>query len=862
MATLTHVAQLTAGAVGANGPIVGLETFGVNGGGPLLQGHSGSGAVRATWTLGQGAAEGAAAHAPGDALGIDRAKLAMSGVTYTLTDDQLARVIEAGTLTVALDSNAFTPMRAETAWIATEGGGWLCVEDPAGGVAVFSVSDAALSGTGRLSLSPVAQVASAALDDLHHVTAGGADYLIGASALDDSITVWKLGETGTLTETGTAAPGLGIADPVALAHVTVEGADFIVAAGAGSGSLSVFALTGAGGLMMTDHVLDDSRETRFANACFVETVEMDGRAYILAAGTDGGISVLTMLPNGKLVHLASFADTTETSLSSISALAAVAVDGQIQIFAASDTEAGVSQFLFDPGQAGRTRAGGSGDDAINGGRDDDILYGGAGHDTLAGIDGDDILVDGAGFDWLTGGAGADLFVLTADGARDVIRDYTPGEDRLDLSDFDMLYSLDQLEIESTSNGAVLTWRGEETVVRSADGTPLTRADFSDATILNLNRPPSGIWTEQVRLEGTEADDHLLADRAGQQLVGLGGSDVLCSLGGTNLLDGGDGADWADYSTAASAVTADLALGRAQLDSGWLDELVAIENLEGSDFDDLLAGDGGANELRGGAGMDSLQGGAGRDTLYGNTAADLLEGGAGSDMLFGGAGIDTLRGGEGNDELVGNTATDHLYGEGGQDTLHGSEGRDRLWGGPDDDLLFGRTGADTLDGEDGDDSLYGSQGSDVLSGGAGADYLFGATGADLLNGGAGDDTLVGSQGYDTLKGGGGNDLLSGGSLADQLDGGRGNDTMTGGGGADSFVFRDGAGADVITDFTCAEDSLRLESGLWSGTRDAAGVVEDFATRDGGDIVLDFGGGDTLRLEGLADLGALAQSLEIF
>lgn len=64
-----------------------------------------------------------------------------------------------------------------------------------------------------------------------------------------------------------------------------------------------------------------------------------------------------------------------------------------------------------------------GDDTFRGGRGRDHLFGGNGNDTLSG----DI-----GGDWLTGGAGADRFVFNRTHGKDVILDFTPGEDCIDL----------------------------------------------------------------------------------------------------------------------------------------------------------------------------------------------------------------------------------------------------------------------------------------------------------------------------------------------------------------------------------------------------------------------------------------------
>ncbi|MEO5756397.1 MAG: type I secretion C-terminal target domain-containing protein, partial [Mesorhizobium sp.] len=83
-------------------------------------------------------------------------------------------------------------------------------------------------------------------------------------------------------------------------------------------------------------------------------------------------------------------------------------------------------------------AGGQGNDTLTGMDGNDILYGGSGNDTLVGGIGIDILYGGSGLNTMTGGAGNDTFVidpskLTAHIA-DIIADYTPGQDVIDLSD--------------------------------------------------------------------------------------------------------------------------------------------------------------------------------------------------------------------------------------------------------------------------------------------------------------------------------------------------------------------------------------------------------------------------------------------
>jgi len=110
--------------------------------------------------------------------------------------------------------------------------------------------------------------------------------------------------------------------------------------------------------------------------------------------------------------------------------------GDDRLFGAGDDD-----ILF--GGAGNDRLhGGSGEDRLVGGKGRDRLEGGSGGDRLFGGDGADRLDGGRGRDVLTGGKGADMFLFRSekDSGRgrnaDVIRDFEPGRDTIDLSRID------------------------------------------------------------------------------------------------------------------------------------------------------------------------------------------------------------------------------------------------------------------------------------------------------------------------------------------------------------------------------------------------------------------------------------------
>jgi len=73
-------------------------------------------------------------------------------------------------------------------------------------------------------------------------------------------------------------------------------------------------------------------------------------------------------------------------------------------------------------------------DSLTGDGNNNVINGGLGNDFLHGGAGDDLLIGGMGNNTLTGGAGADTFQwLKGNSGHDLITDFTPGTDKLDLS---------------------------------------------------------------------------------------------------------------------------------------------------------------------------------------------------------------------------------------------------------------------------------------------------------------------------------------------------------------------------------------------------------------------------------------------
>ena len=322
--------------------------------------------------------------------------------------------------------------------------------------------------------------------------------------------------------------------------------------------------------------------------------------------------------------------------------------------------------------------------------------------------------------------------------------------------------------------------------------------------------------------GDDGDNALTGTFFSDELRGLGGNDTLSGLGGAgdDTLDGAAGTDTASYVSADAAVSVSLAIAGPQATGGaGIDTLVAMENLTGSAFDDILTGDAGANVLSGLAGNDRLFAGDGNDTLRGGDGDDILIGGAGADVLDGGEGFDLVSyetitetvplidfvvidlnspiwsdsagdtfvsiegviGSNLDDFIVGRVdVSETLIGGVGGDVLFGGGGGDTLVGGVGDDLLIASDGSDRFEGGDGIDIVSYTHGQTDLAAGVtvdladpsrntgsaagdsydGVEAIFGSLANDTLIGDAGDNILMGSYGSDLLIGGAGADVLNG------------------------------------------------------------------------------------------------------
>ena len=559
--------------------------------------------------------------------------------------------------------------------------------------------------------------------------------------------------------------------------------------------------------------------------------------------------------------------------------------------------------------------GGAGDDTLTGNAQNNVLNGGAGSDTASYADrvaGQNVL---ASLATGTGGqistAEADMYTsienLTGGGGNDTLLGTTAsnafdgggGTDSISYADRvagqNVVASLaagsggqtGTLEIDSyTSIENLTTGGGDDTLTGSAatnaldGGTGTDTVSYADRTaaqniVASLTTGTGGqtatlendTFTGIENLTGGAGDDTLTGNAVVNVLRGGAGADILSGQGDNDLLvpgvGGGSSTGGADSDTVSFAdvppapagtttVNANAATGVATV-LGVGQTLATVENLTGSNGDDILGGTTGDNAIDGLGGTDSVSYAdrtAGQDIVatLGGTGGQT---GTGENDSF--TNVENLAGGAGDDTLTGDGAKNELRGNAGADTLSGLGDDDLLIPGIGAGTSTGGLGVDTvsfvdvppagsgftvvaslvtgtavvlgvtqslvtvenLTGSAGDDLLTGDGSDNAFAGGGGIDTVSysdrlagnnviaslltgsGGVGAENdtftsienLRGGAGDDVLTGNNNPNELRGGAGADTLNGAGDADLLFPGTGGGTTQGGAGVDTVSFAD-------------------------------------------------------------------------
>lgn len=353
--------------------------------------------------------------------------------------------------------------------------------------------------------------------------------------------------------------------------------------------------------------------------------------------------------------------------------------------------------------------------------------------------------------------------------------------------------LDNVLIGNAGNDAIYAGSGNDTI-SGGDGNDYLFGDFGDDTINggagdDIIDGSYGIDT----IYGGAGNDIIYGSWTSDTVYGEAGNDVFIirqTSSDTEYGDntsGGSGTDRLDLSQIVTTYGAivNLTAGTWQYNPlyGGPWTISSVENVDGTQLDDIITGSSSANVINGNGGADQIDGAAGNDTLNGGAGSDIVAGGDGNDYLYGDGGDDLLIGGAGNDIIEGGSGRDLAYGEAGDDTFKLFDG----WNGSYGEIFVGGAGSDTFDISGtsvGTSTINLTDGTFAYTpGGAGpislssVENAIGSAGADTLIGSAEANSLYGLSGSDSLYGLDGNDVLDGGLGNDLLDGGAGTDTAS-------------------------------------------------------------------------------------
>lgn len=380
---------------------------------------------------------------------------------------------------------------------------------------------------------------------------------------------------------------------------------------------------------------------------------------------------------------------------------------------------------------------------ITGSNYGDALTGNAGANILTGGAGNDLLIGGGGGDRLIGGTGSDTvsYARSLAGVRINLRS-SAAQSGGDAAG-DVLSSIEHVvgsahhdTFYASSAANHLTGGNGSDTVSYSSSTAGVMVNLTQTTAQSGGMAQGDILRSIENLVGSTYNDSLMGDGGANQLTGGAGNDSLYGGAGNDLFTGGTGSDYIEggagidtvsYASSADWVYVDLGKNSHWNGDARWDNIVQVENITGSNHDDHLLGDTGANTIRGGAGNDAITGREGNDVLDGGAGNDSMHGGTGNDILIGGDGADLLDGGTNTDTVTYASATSRIVVNLSTNVHSGAAAGDSL------------ISIENIIGTAYNDQINGNSATNWLQGGAGNDVLISGTGNDTLTGGTGADT---------------------------------------------------------------------------------------------------------------------------
>jgi Ca2+-binding RTX toxin-like protein len=121
--------------------------------------------------------------------------------------------------------------------------------------------------------------------------------------------------------------------------------------------------------------------------------------------------------------------------------------------------------------------------------------------------------------------------------------------------------------------------------------------------------------------GTNATETLNGTSGVDAIYAFDGHDTIMGSAGADFVDGGLGGNQINYVESSAGVNVDLTRAVQQGGHAEGDQLVSISHVAGSNYADVVTGNGSGNDLNGNGGRDVLTGGAGADRFIFESAAE-------------------------------------------------------------------------------------------------------------------------------------------------------------------------------------------------------------------------------------------------
>jgi hypothetical protein len=363
------------------------------------------------------------------------------------------------------------------------------------GLEVWTRDSTMLEATGKGATS--AFVKAGAVQDLAMAMPNGVPYVMAISTDTNDLMAFEVLSEGVLGPPTRldARDGLYISTPPVLEVVEYGGQSYAIVGAAGSSSISVVVIDENGRMDVTSQV-NDTRTTFFNDLVALETLEAEGHVFVLAAGSDNGITLMTLALGGTLSHVVSLDDEMrEMALLDPGGLKMVWRDGGLDAFVTGQVldqdgaRRGITQLRIDDAAIGLPQP-----------QQPDSKF------------------------VFQGTSGVDVFVLQDTTTRQVVYDFEVGVDRLDMSLFGRVYDIDELTVTSRFNGIEFGLGDALVKLISHDGERLYAEDyeFSDLTDLwqiDVSKPPEAPLSQgAIILEVGTAGPDFLDGRDGDDIL--------------------------------------------------------------------------------------------------------------------------------------------------------------------------------------------------------------------------------------------------------------------------------------------------------------------------------------------------------